>query len=179
MSRVGKLPISIPQGVTVDVNDAVISVKGPKGTLEQKNVPGIKIAVENNVATVSRESEDKAVRSLHGTYRSVLQNMVIGVSQGFKKALLINGVGYRAEVSGKSLMLNLGYSNQVEFVIPGDVQIQVENQNKVIVEGVDKVRVGQVSAEIRSIRPPEPYKGKGVRYEDEYVRRKVGKSGIK
>jgi large subunit ribosomal protein L6 len=179
MSRIGKLPIKLPEGVSVDVADASVTVKGPKGTLSQSFQPEVSIGVEDKTVIVTRNAESKRARSMHGLYRNLVNNMVIGVSQGFRKVLLINGVGYRAEVQGQILVLNLGYSNPVEYPIPDDLSITCDGPTKITVEGVDKQRVGQASAEIRSIRPPEPYKGKGVRYEDEYVRRKVGKAGVK
>jgi large subunit ribosomal protein L6 len=179
MSRVGKLPITVPGGVTVDISDFAVTVKGPKGTLSQSYTPEVSIAIEESSVVVRRKDDSKRSRSMHGLYRNLVNNMVTGVTNGFTKSLLINGVGYRAEVQDKVLVLNLGYSNPVEYPIPDDLQITCDGPNKVIVSGIDKQRVGQASAEIRSIRPPEPYKGKGVRYEDEYVRRKVGKAGVK
>lgn len=179
MSRVGKLPVPIPQGVTVTVDNSVVFVKGPKGALSQGYKPEVSIDVEENAVLVTRNGESKRARSMHGLYRNLVNNMVTGVSSGFSKVLLINGVGYRAEVQGKILVLNLGYSNPVEYPVPDDLSIECEGPTKITVSGIDKQRVGQASAEIRSIRPPEPYKGKGVRYEDEYVRRKVGKAGVK
>lgn len=179
MSRIGKLPIRVPQGVSVDVSGGTVTVKGPRGTLTQTFQPEVSVSVAENTVRVSRNSDSKRARSMHGLYRNLVQNMVTGVSAGFTRALLINGVGYRAEVQGKVLVLNLGYSNPVEYPIPDDLAITCEGPTKISVEGIDKQRVGQTSAEIRSIRPPEPYKGKGVRYENEYVRRKVGKAGVK
>jgi large subunit ribosomal protein L6 len=179
MSRVGKLPVAIPQGVTVEVKGSVVSVKGPKGALTQDYRPEVTIAVAEDAVVVDRVDDSKRAKSMHGLYRNLVNNMVIGVSEGFKKVLLINGVGYRAEVQGQVLVLNLGFSNPVEFPIPEDLTIACEGPTKITIEGIDKQRVGQTSAEVRSIRPPEPYKGKGVRYEDEHVRRKVGKAGIK
>jgi large subunit ribosomal protein L6 len=179
MSRVGKLPVELPQGVTVQVSDDTFSVKGPKGELSQDYLPNVKFNVGEKAVEVTRIDDSKKSKSLHGLYRNLLNNMVTGVSKGFEKVLLINGVGYRAELKGKILQLNLGFSNQVEYVLPEGIEVAVEGQNKVSIKGIDKVLVGQVAAEIRSIRPPEPYKGKGVRYENEYVRRKEGKTGIK
>lgn len=179
MSRVGKLPIIIPNGVKIDVGTDVMTVEGPKGKLVQDYKPLITINIEDGKLLVGRKNDSKAARSYHGLYRQLFQNMVTGVSTGFTKALLINGVGYRAEVKGNILFLNLGYSNQIEYVINKDVTIVCEGQNKVIVSGISKEIVGQVCAEIRSIRPPEPYKGKGVKYENEVIRRKIGKSGVK
>jgi large subunit ribosomal protein L6 len=179
MSRVGKLPVAIPQGVTVEVKGSVVSVKGPKGALTQDYRPEVTISVADEKVVVDRMDDSKQAKSMHGLYRNLVNNMVIGVSEGFKKVLLINGVGYRAEVQGQILVLNLGYSNPVEYPIPEDLSIVCDGPTKITIEGIDKQRVGQTSAEVRSIRPPEPYKGKGVRYEDEHVRRKVGKAGIK
>lgn len=179
MSRIGKLPVAIPQGVTVEVKGSVVSVKGPKGVLTQNYQPEVKIAVADETVVVERLNESKRAKSMHGLYRNLVNNMVTGVSAGFRKVLLINGVGYRAEVQDKILILNLGYSNPVEYPIPDDLAITCDGPTKVTVEGIDKQRVGQASAEIRSIRPPEPYKGKGIRYETEYIRRKVGKAGVK
>jgi large subunit ribosomal protein L6 len=179
MSRVGKLPVNVPAGVKIETAGNVLTVQGPKGILKQPYSPLVTIHIEGQVASVTRNDESKQAKSFHGLYRNLLNNMVIGVTNGFAKTLVINGVGYRAELRGKTLALNLGYSNSVEYVIPDSVSIEVEGQNKVTVKGIDKVAVGQVASEIRSIRPPEPYKGKGVRYENEFVRRKVGKSGIK
>lgn len=179
MSRIGKLPIQIPDKVQVKIKDNVISVEGPKGTLSQEFNSNVGIRVEDNQILVERNSETKEARSFHGLYRQLCQNMVTGVSQGFTRTLLINGVGYRAEVKGDILNLNLGYSNPIEFYIPGNVTITCDGQNKVIVSGIEKQVVGQISSEIRALRPPEPYKGKGVKYEDERIVRKIGKSGVK
>ena len=178
MSRVGKLPVAIPQGVTVEVKGSTVSVAGPKGALSQDYRPEVTIEVADDNVVVHRTNDSKRARSMHGLYRNLVNNMVMGVSAGFKKVLLINGVGYRAEVQEKLLVLNLGYSNPVEYPIADDLTITCEGPTRITIEGIDKQRVGQASAEIRSIRPPEPYKGKGVRYEDEQVRRKVGKAGV-
>lgn len=179
MSRVGKLPVQIPQGVKVEVKDSHVQVEGPKGTMTQYVSPDVSIKVEENTVVVERNKETKQARSYHGLYRQLVQNMVTGVSTGFSRNLLVTGVGYRAEVSEDRLILNIGYSNPIEYVIPEGVSVTTEGQNKVIVSGMDKQKVGQVSSEIRSLRMPEPYKGKGIKYEDERLRRKVGKSGIK
>lgn len=179
MSRIGVLPIDIPNGVTVDVKPSEVSVKGPKGELSQSYSGAVSVEVQENRVVVSRKNDSKDAKSRHGLYRNLIRNMVVGVSDGFTRSLLINGVGYRAEVQGKVLVLNLGYSNPIEYPIPDDLSITVDGPTKIIVSGTSKERVGQAASEIRSIRPPEPYKGKGVRYEDEYVRRKVGKSGVK
>jgi len=179
MSRVGVLPIAVPDGVTVDAQPTVVHVKGPKGELSQTYTGEVVVQVDEGRVVVSRQDESKNSKSKHGLYRNLIRNMVVGVSDGFTKNLLINGVGYRAEVQDSVLVLNLGYSNPVEYPIPDDLQISCDGPTKIIVTGIDKQRVGQAASEIRSIRPPEPYKGKGVRYEDEYVRRKVGKAGVK
>ena len=179
MSRIGRMPIKIPQGVTVTVKKNEVSVEGPKGKLSQKVRPEIDVKVDGETISLTRRNESKYAKSLHGLYRNLINNMVIGVSEGFKRTLVINGVGYRAEISGKTLILNVGYSNPIHYPITEDIKISVEGNNSITVEGIDKQRVGQVCAEIRSFRPPEPYKGKGIRYENEHVRRKIGKSGIK
>ncbi|MDC7243232.1 MAG: 50S ribosomal protein L6 [Pleomorphochaeta sp.] len=177
MSRIGKMPVALPAGVKVNVNDGILSVEGPKGKLTQKVREEVTFDVQKEQVVVTRKDESKASRSYHGLYRQLLNNMIEGVTKGFSKTLIVNGVGYRAEVKGKLLVLNLGYSNIIEFVIPEGITIAVEGQNKVIVSAIDKQLVGQTAAEIRSLRKPEPYKGKGVKYEDEVIRRKVGKSG--
>lgn len=179
MSRVGKLPVQIPSGVKVEVKDNYVYVEGPKGTMSQEYSPDVSIKVEDDTVVIERKRDTKQARSYHGLYRQLVQNMVTGVSTGFSKTLLVTGVGYRAEVSGDRLILNIGYSNPIEYVIPEGIEISTEGQNKVIVSGIDKQKVGQASSEIRSLRLPEPYKGKGIKYEDERLRRKVGKSGVK
>lgn len=179
MSRIGVLPIVIPQGVTVEVKPREVHVKGPRGELSQTYSREVSVDVNEDLITVKRKDDAKISKSMHGLYRNLIRNMVTGVSEGFTKNLLINGVGYRAEVQGKVLVLNLGYSNPVEYPIPDELSISCDGPTRIIVNGIDKQRVGQVASEIRSVRPPEPYKGKGVRYEDEYVRRKVGKAGVK
>lgn len=179
MSRIGKLPLEIPQGVKVAVSDGMITVEGPKGKLEEKYQPQVEIKIEDNIATVKPTDDTQEARAYHGLYRRLLENMVNGVSKGFSRALLINGVGYRAEVKGNILTLNLGYSQPIEFYIEDGIQIACEGTNKVTVSGASKQRVGQVAADIRSLRPPEPYKGKGIKYEDENIKRKIGKSGAK
>ncbi len=179
MSRIGKLPITIPQGVKINITPDTFTVEGPKGKLSQTYHRDIEVKIEDNKGIVTRKNELKKTKAMHGLYRNLLNNMVIGVTQGFKKALLINGVGFRAEIKGKSLVLSVGFSNPVEYMVPEGLKIECETQNKVIVSGIDKAKVGQVAAEIRSIRPPEPYKGKGIKYETEVIRRKVGKTGVK
>lgn len=178
MSRIGKMPISIPQGVKVNVTDGMVTVEGPKGKLEQAYQPEVKIVVENNEVCVKPCEQSKKANSYHGLYRTLVNNMVIGVSQGFSKTLIINGVGYRAEVNKDILTLNLGYSQPIDYFIEDGISIAVEG-TKITIAGIDKQRVGQVSSEIRSLRAPEPYKGKGIRYDYENIRRKIGKSGIK
>ena len=179
MSRIGLQPVAVPKGVTVTIDQGTLKVKGSKGELSQSINPLITVAIDDGVVQLSRVNESKQAKSMHGLYRSLLNNMVQGVSQGFTRNLVINGVGYRAELNGQVLLLNLGYSNQIEYVVPEGVQVNVEGNNKLAVSGIDKAQVGQVASEIRKLRPPEPYKGKGIRYENESVRRKVGKSGVK
>jgi len=177
MSRIGKIPIELPKGVTVTISENLITVEGPKGKEVQDYQPQVAIAVEGNSVIVTRKNDSKKARAYHGLYRQLIQNMIIGVTQGFSRTLLINGVGYRAEIKGNVLFLNLGYSNQIEFMVSDDVQIACEGQSKVIITGINKQRVGQTAAEIRSLRPPEPYKGKGIKYDYETIKRKIGKSG--
>ena len=180
MSRIGRAPITVPAGVEikVDENNHII-VKGPKGTLERTLVPQMKIDVDAGVITVSRPDDEKANRSLHGLTRTLIDNMVVGVTQGFEKKLEINGVGYRAAKEGKNLVMNLGYSHQIVMPDTDDVVTEVPDANHIIVKGMDKQKVGQFAAEIRGKRPPEPYKGKGIKYDYEVVRRKEGKTGAK
>lgn len=177
MSRIGKMPVALPAGVKVSVKDGVLTVEGPKGKLTQTFREEVAFDVQKEQIVVTRIDESKASKSFHGLYRQLLQNMIEGVTKGFSKTLLINGVGYRAEVKKNLLVLNLGYSTIIEYVIPEGITIVCETQTKVIVSAIDKQLVGQTAAEIRSLRAPEPYKGKGVKYEDEVIRRKVGKSG--
>jgi large subunit ribosomal protein L6 len=178
MSRIGKMPVPVPSGVTVSVNNNIISVKGAKGELKQDFQPEVTFDIKDGLVNVNRVDDSKRARSMHGLYRNLLNNMVIGVSKGFSKTLVINGVGYRAELKGDTLLLNLGYSTTIEYVVPEGVAIAVEGNNKVTVSGMDKAKVGQAAVEIRSLRAPEPYKGKGIKYENEVIRRKVGKSGV-
>jgi large subunit ribosomal protein L6 len=178
MSRIGKQPIPVAQGVTVQVQDGTITVKGPKGTLTREIVnPNIIIEQQDGVLVVTRTDDQKEQRSMHGLYRTLIANMVQGVSAGFTKTLEIQGVGYRAQKQGNNLMLSVGFSHPVEVTPPAGVTFDVEGNNRVLVSGIDKEQVGQVAANIRKIRPPEPYKGKGIRYQGEYVRRKAGKAG--
>ena len=180
MSRIGKLPIQIPAGVTVTVNDDnTVIVKGAKGELTRKFDKDMKIEVKDNEVVVTRPSDDKEHRAHHGLTRALLANMINGAHEEFKKELDVVGVGYRVQLQGKKLVLSVGYSHPVEMEAPAGIAFEVPNPNKIIVKGVDKQLVGQVAANIRKVRAPEPYKGKGIRYTDEYVRRKEGKSGIK
>ncbi len=180
MSRIGRLPIAIPAGVSVSVtDDNVITVKGAKETLTRALHPDMKIEVEGDTITVVRPSDNKVHRSLHGLTRTLINNMVIGVTTGFTKALEINGVGYRAAMKGKVLTLTLGYSHPVEYEAEEGITLEVPQPNQILVKGANKERVGAVAAKIRSFRAPEPYKGKGIKYADEYIRRKEGKSGSK
>jgi large subunit ribosomal protein L6 len=177
MSRIGRKPIVVPSGVKVDVSGRTVTVTGPKGTLK-RDLPGaIVVAVSGDSVNVTRPSDSKADRSLHGLCRTLVANMVEGVSTGFRKNLEINGVGYRAAKSGNKLTLALGYSHPIEIVPPAGISFEVDGQTKVSVIGYDKEAVGQIAAEIRSLRKPEPYKGKGIKYEGETVRRKAGKAG--
>ncbi|MBM4764926.1 50S ribosomal protein L6 [Bacillus sp. B15-48] len=177
MSRIGKKPIEIPNGVTVINNNNTLTVKGPKGELTRSFNEDMQISIEENVINISRPSEAKEHRALHGTTRAVLSNMVEGVSKGFEKSLELIGVGYRAAKQGKKLVLQVGYSHPVEFEAEEGLEVEVPTNTKVIVKGIDKERVGALAANIRGVRPPEPYKGKGIRYEGEFVRRKEGKTG--
>jgi len=180
MSRIGKEPIAIPTGVEVKVAEGnVVTVKGPKGTLEKTFNKDMKIVVDNNILTVERPSDDKNHRALHGLTRSLLANMVKGVSEGFEKTLEINGVGYRAQKQGNKVVMNLGFSHQVEVVESEGITLEVPNPNTIIVKGIDNEKVGAVAANIREYRLPEPYKGKGIKYSTETIRRKEGKSGKK
>ncbi len=177
MSRVGKKPIQIPQGVEVRIDGNVVRVKGPKGNLERRFHPAIKIKMEDGMLRFERPTDLPFHRSLHGTCRAIVANMIKGVTEGFRKELEIQGIGYKAELQGKKLTLTVSKSHPVIYEIRDDVKVEVPAPNRVIVSGIDKEVVGQVAAEIRSIDPPEPYKGKGIRYVDEYVRRKAGKAG--
>ena len=179
MSRIGKIPVKLPKGVKVSFAGEVMTVEGPKGTLTQKYHPIIAFEEKGDEIIVSRANEEKQTKAFHGLYRNLLNNMVKGVSTGFTKSLVITGVGYRADVQGKILVMSLGYSNDIYVGIPNGIMITAESGTKINVSGVDKQRVGEIAAQIRKLRPPEPYKGKGIRYENEKIRRKVGKSGIK
>ncbi|MCB0210600.1 MAG: 50S ribosomal protein L6 [Anaerolineae bacterium] len=179
MSRIGKLPVTIPNGVSVDINKNTVTVKGPKGELTRDFLPEIKVAQEDGNIVVTRNSDHRTHRSKHGLTRALLNNMVVGVSTGFKRQLQIEGVGYRAAVEGKNLVLNVGYSHPVVFEPPEGISFEVPDRagREIIVSGIDKEVVGEISARIRRTRPPEPYKGKGIRYAGEQVRRKAGKAG--
>jgi large subunit ribosomal protein L6 len=177
MSRIGKKPIEIPAGVTVTVTNSTVIVRGPKGELTRSFNPDIEIKVEENTVNVSRPSDVKEHRALHGTTRAVIANMVEGVSTGFTRGLELIGVGYRASKQGNKLVLNVGYSHPVEIEPETGLEIEVPVNTKIIIKGTDKERVGALAANIRGVRPPEPYKGKGIRYEGEFVRRKEGKTG--
>lgn len=180
MSRIGRMPVAIPAGVTVTLGEGnLITVKGPKGTLTQQLDPTMTIKQEGTELHVTRPNDEKQNRALHGLTRALLHNMVVGVTEGYKKELDINGVGYRAAKEGKKLVLTIGYSHPVEVQETDDISIEVPNPNHIVVLGCDKQKVGQFAAELREKRPPEPYKGKGIKYTDEVIRRKVGKTGVK
>lgn len=179
MSRVGILPVPIPSGVTITVADGRVSVKGPKGQMDRVVEKRTGITVADDVASVTRDGDDREARARHGLMRADLANMVTGVSQGFERRLVLSGVGYRAQMKGKDLSLALGFSHPVEVEAPDGVELAVDGPTTVVVKGIDKARVGQVAANIRGYRPPEPYKGKGIAYSDEVIRRKEGKSGKK
>ena len=180
MSRIGRMPIAIPAGVTVDIaENNKVTVKGPKGTLERVLPSEMEIKVEDNNIVVSRPNDLKKMKSLHGLTRTLIANMVTGVTEGYEKVLEINGVGYRGQKQGKKLVLSLGYSHPVEMEDPEGIETVMDGTNKITVKGIDKEKVGQYAAEIRAKRSPEPYKGKGIKYADEVIRRKVGKTGKK
>jgi len=179
MSRIGKKPVAIPKGVTVQVQENTVAVKGPKGELRRTLHEEMAVAMENDQVTVTRPSDEQRHRALHGLTRTLVQNMVDGVSKGFSKSLEIQGVGYKAEARPYGVNLIVGYSHPVKYEAPKGIKISVDNNTMVKVEGADKELVGQVAAELRSVRPPEPYKGKGIRYVGEQVRRKAGKTGAK
>ncbi len=178
MARIGKIPISLPEGVTVTHNNNEVTVKGPKGQLTESFTPDINIDVTNEKITVTRPTDQRHHRALHGLVRALLNNMVVGVSKGFTRELEIQGVGYRAVMEGKKLVLNVGYSHPVVFEPDEDMSFEVEKGGRnLVVKGIDKALVGEIAARIRRVRPPEPYKGKGIRYKGELVRRKAGKAG--
>jgi large subunit ribosomal protein L6 len=179
MSRIGKIPVLVPSGVKVTFQNEEILVEGPKGKLKQKYHPVIKFEDKGREIIVSRTSEEKQVKAFHGLYRNLLNNMVTGVSTGFNRSLIVTGVGYRAEVQGKLLSMSLGYSNDIYVAIPEGLTVTSEPGGRLTISGIDKQRVGEFAAQVRKLRGPEPYKGKGIRYDDEIIRRKVGKSGVK
>ncbi len=179
MSRIGRMPIAIPAGVDVKIDGHVITVKGAKETLTRELHPAMSVAVENGEIIVTRPNDDKENRALHGLTRSLIHNMVLGVTEGFRKELDVQGVGYRVQKQGKDLVMNLGYSHPVTMSEIDGITIECPSANKIVISGPDKQKVGQFAAEVREKRPPEPYKGKGIRYVDEYVRRKEGKTGAK
>lgn len=176
MSKIGRLPITVPSSVTLTITGHEVSVKGPKGELKYNVLPKIKVELEGDQLTVTRTSEDKPVRALHGLTRALLANMVKGVTDGFSKTLELVGTGYRARLAGTKLVLSLGYSHEVEYDAPAGITIKVEGTNLITISGFDRQLVGEVAAKIRAFRKPEPYKGKGVRYQNEVVRRKAGKA---
>ena len=172
------MPVEVPAGVTVTVDGSEVAAEGPKGALRLRTGGNVAVNLEQNRVTVTRGDEAKRTKALHGLYRKLIWNMVTGVATGFRKVLLINGVGYRAEAQGRTLVLNLGYSNPINYAVREGISVEVEGGNRIVVSGADRQAVGQVAAEIRAFRPPEPYKGKGVRYENEFVRRKAGKAMV-
>ncbi len=177
MSRIGKLPVAVPGGVTVDIADSLVRVKGPKGELEQRVLPVVTVTQRDGQVVVERAGDAKPARSAHGLTRTLINNMVTGVTKGFRKSLEIQGVGYRVSKAGENLNFTLGYSHPITYAAPNGISFAVEGTNRIHVDGIDKQRVGQVAAEIRNLRPPEPYKGKGIRYAGEFVRKKLGKAG--
>ena len=177
MSRIGRMPIAVPAGVDVKIDGSTVTVKGPKGTLTRTVSSNITVTLDNGVITVTRPNDLKENRSLHGLTRTLIANMVVGVNEGFKKELEINGIGYRAAKQGKDLVLNIGYSHDVIMPEIDGITVEVPAPNKIIISGPDKQKVGQFAAEVRGKRPPEPYKGKGIKYVDEVIRRKEGKAG--
>jgi large subunit ribosomal protein L6 len=179
MSRIGKKPVTVPQGVTLDLKGSEVAVKGPKGELRRQLHPEMQLALADGIFTVTRPSEEQKHKALHGLTRTLVQNMIDGVSKGFTKTLEIQGVGYKAEAKPYGVNLIVGFSHPVKYEAPKGIKISVENNTTVKIEGADKEKVGQVAAELRAVRPPEPYKGKGVRYQGEQVRRKAGKTGAK
>ena len=179
MSRIGRKPVTLPKGVNLDLQGQIVAVKGPRGELRRTLHPEMKLALADGAFTVARPSDDKRHKALHGLTRTLVQNMVDGVSKGFSKTLEIQGVGYKAEAKPYGVNLIVGYSHPVKYEAPKGIKISVENNTTVKIEGADKEAVGQVAAELRAVRPPEPYKGKGIRYQGEHVRRKAGKTGAK
>lgn len=176
MSRVGKKPVTLPKGVECRVQDRRVAVKGPKGELQLDLHPAVAVAVQGAEVSITRTSDEKAARAVHGTTRALLQNMALGVAQGYVRKLEIVGVGYRAQVQGSKLVLNVGFCHQVEVIAPAGVTFKCPDQTHIEVSGIDKQKVGEMAAQVRGVRPPEPYKGKGIRYDGEHVRRKAGKA---
>jgi large subunit ribosomal protein L6 len=179
VSRIGRLPVKIPKGVKVSVASGTVTIEGAKSSVARAIDPDITVAVEGDAVVVGRKVDTQRARAMHGLVRNLVKNDIIGLSAGFAKVLVISGVGYKAELKAKSLMLALGYSTPIEYPVPEGIAVEVEAATRVTVRGADRGRVGQIASEIRSFRPMEPYKGKGIRYDTEHVRRKVGKSGIK
>ena len=179
MSRIGKQPIPVPAGVKIDIKDSQIAVTGTKGTLKRDIIQDIEVLVQDNEIVVNNRIESPKVNAFRGLYRSLINNMVIGVTDGFKKVLIIEGVGYKANVKGTTLTLNVGFSNPVDYTLPKGIQASVDGNTKIIIESIDKELLGLVASQVRQIRKPEPYKGKGIRYEGEHIVRKVGKAGAK
>jgi len=178
MSRIGNAPISLPGGVEVKVTGNTVEVKGAKGTLTQQVDPSISVTVDEGIVTLTRDNDERATKAFHGLYRSLISNMALGVSEGYTKELTAVGVGYRAALKGKNIELQVGFSHPVHVEAPDGITFEVPEPTRIIVTGIDKQKVGQVAANIRAVRPPEPYKGKGIRYKDEHVRRKAGKAGV-
>lgn len=178
MSRIGKLPVQIPSGVTITVENGLISVNGPKGSLQERALDQVDVSIEGDVLTVARKNDEKIARSQHGLMRSLIQNMVKGVTEGFEKKLEVNGVGFKVNLQGNKLVMSLGFSHPVGFEAPEGVTLAVD-KNNITVSGISKQQVGQVAADIRKLKKPEPYKGKGIKYSDEYILRKAGKTGAK
>ena len=179
MSRIGLKPITIPAGVDVNVNGTTVTVKGPNGTLSMDAHPNMTVSIEGSEVIVSRPNDDKENRSLHGLTRTLIHNMVVGVTEGFKKNLEVNGVGYRVQMQGNKLVMNLGFSHQVTMEAPEGIKVEYPSANAIVISGADKQMVGQFAAQVREKRPPEPYKGKGIKYAEEHIRRKEGKAGKK
>ncbi len=178
-SKIGKLPVAIPAGVTVTVGEGLVTVKGPKGELKQDVNNLVNVEVKNSEVIVTPADESKNASAAHGLYRNLIHNMVVGVTNGYSKTLVITGVGYRAEVQGKTIVMNLGYSNEFIVIIPEGITVVADKDGKLTISGIDKQKVGEFSSQVRKLRGPEPYKGKGIRYETEVIRRKVGKTGVK
>ena len=179
MSRIGKIPVKVPKGVKVSIAKELLTVEGPKGKLTQSYHPIITFEEKGDEIVVSRPNEEKQTKAFHGLYRNLLNNMVMGVTTGFNRTLVVTGVGYKAEVQGKLLVMSLGYSNDIYMGIPEGITVTTDTGGKIVISGIDKHKVGELASQIRKLRGPEPYKGKGIRYENEHIRRKVGKSGVK